>query len=350
MNHARNRNKTGTKPGTVGPFFMTSAPTETPPTSSQPSALGADHSSFRAWCYLVRLSMQRQARARQMVWMAVGLLLFSMALVAIFTARGNWGMNHWRYPRRIGSRYDDLAVQTEALANVVVSPAGALFGSGVEHAVLGAYRAAVEESGFYVFSAWFVFWVFLSFLLPLWSLSFATEAFGAEREGSSLVWLLTRPMSRPAIYLAKFVALLPWSLGLNIGGLALICLVAGKPGLTAFRLYWPAVLCATLAFSALFHLMGACFRRAAVIAIVYSFFLESLLGNMPGYMKRISLGFYARCMMFDAAQGHGMQPEKPSIFLPVDGFTAMATLLGATVVLLLVGMALFSRLQYQDQV
>ena len=34
---------------------------------------------------------------------------------------------------------------------------------------------------------------------------------GAEREGSSLVWLLTRPLSRPAIYLAKFVALLPWS-------------------------------------------------------------------------------------------------------------------------------------------
>ena len=81
-------------------------------------------------------------------------------------------------------------------------------------------------------SRWIVYSVFLSFLLPIWSLSFATEALGGEREARSLVWLLSRPLSRPAIYLAKFVALLPWSLGLNLGGFALLCLAAGQPGLT----------------------------------------------------------------------------------------------------------------------
>ena len=39
----------------------------------------------------------------------------------------------------------------------------------------------------------------VSFLLPIWSLSFATEALGGERETNSLVWLLIRPLPRPAI-------------------------------------------------------------------------------------------------------------------------------------------------------
>src|SRR5262249_31104387 len=152
-------------------------------------------------------------------------------------------------------------------------------------------------------------------LLPIWSLSFATEALGGERESRSLVWLLTRPMSRPAIYAAKFVALLPWTLGLNLGGFAVICLAAGAPGRLALQLYWPAVAGASLAFCAMFHLMSAIFRRPAVIAIVYSFFLETILGTMPGYMKRISISFYTRCLMFDAAQTVGLEPpEKPTIY------------------------------------
>lgn len=157
-------------------------------------------------------------------------------------------------------------------------------------------------------------------------------------------------MPRPAIYLAKFVALLPWTLGLTLGGFVLLCLAAGQPGLLALRLYWPAVTAATLAFSSLFYFMGAFFRRPAVAAIVYAFFLEVIFGNMPGYLKRISIGFYTRCMMFDAANEFGIQPERAEIFLPVDGATALAVLLAATVTLLGIGMVVFSRSQYHEVV
>jgi len=141
-------------------------------------------------------------------------------------------------------------------------------------------------------------------------------------------------LPRPAIYLAKFLALLPWSLGLNLGGFALLCLAAGPPGGMAFRLYWPAVLWATLAFSSLFYLMGAFFRRPAVVAIVYAFFLEVIFGNMPGFLKRISIGFYTRCMMYEAAAGYGILPEKletaelPAGNALVEGATFLAILAG----------------------
>src|SRR5439155_13564680 len=92
---------------------------------------------------------------------------------------------------------------------------------------------ATRSAGFTLFSRAVIFPIFTTFLLPLLSLSFATEALGREREDRNLLWLLTRPLPRPAIYLAKYVAVLPWALGLNLGGLAVLCLAAGAPGWTA---------------------------------------------------------------------------------------------------------------------
>jgi ABC-2 type transport system permease protein len=306
------------------------------------------HSPLRAWLYLVWLSIQRQARARQMVLIALALLIFSATLVALNTAGGRWTMHRWRVAK--GAPNFQQAVDQAQVASIVVGTAAPM-GAGITEAVLLGAQRTMDESAFAVFSNWVVYSIFVGFLLPIWSLSFATEALGGERESRSLVWLLSRPMPRPAIYAAKFVALLPWVLGFNLGGFGVVCLAAGEPGRQAFALFWPAVVGATLAFSALFHLMSAIFRRPAVIAIVYSFFLETVLGAMPGYMKRISIGFYTRCLMFDAAQDQGLPPpERASIYLPVEPLTAWAVLLGVTAVLLMVGMMVFARSEYCEDV
>jgi hypothetical protein len=71
---------------------------------------------------------------------------------------------------------------------------------------------------------------------------------------------------------------------------------------------------------------------------------------MPGYMKRVSISFYTRCLMFDAADTLGVQaPERLGIYLPVDGATALGVLLATTAVLLVAGMVAFSRLEYRDE-
>ncbi|MCI0463248.1 MAG: ABC transporter permease [Gemmataceae bacterium] len=307
-------------------------------------------SSARAWLALVGLSWQRQARAHLMVWIALALLAFMTFLVAIITPRA-WDWQHWRSPPRRGVKHGDAAVNLALVQNAL--PLGPST-SSVHFAVSGAYRATLDSpeaslrAGFTRFSDVIVFTMFTTFLLPLWSLSFATEGLGREREDRNLIWLLTRPLSRPAIYLAKYAAILPWALLLNLGGFALLCLVAGAPGRQALGLYWPAVFWGTLAFCALFHLMGAWFRRAAVVAILYSFFLETIAGNLPAYWKRASVSFYVRCLMFDRADDLGVRPEQPLLYLPVDGTSAWCVLAGLTVALLAVGMLVFSRTEYLD--
>ena len=313
-------------------------------------------SAWRAWCYLVWLSWQRQARARQMVWIAVGLLAFTAAIVAVNTVGGWWDMHNWRLGRPSTSAPSPPQRRTLGTAlqhSEVVLHLAVQRPQGVPPLELAAAEAAqllLDQSPFLIFTQNFVFSVFLPFLLPLLSLSFATEAIGGDREANSLVWLLTRPMPRPSIYLAKFVALLPWSLCLNVGGFALLCLLAGWQGKEALRLFWPAVVWATLAFSALFFLIGAFFRRPAIVALVYSFFLETILGNMPGYMKRVSINFYTKCMMYEAAEPFGIAPERPNVFLKVDAATALIVLVTLTVLLVAAGTVIFSRIQYQDAV
>jgi ABC-type transport system involved in multi-copper enzyme maturation permease subunit len=300
----------------------------------------------RAWFYLVWLSWQRQARVRQMVWIALGLLVFSAAFVSIQTASGRWDMHNWRW--RDGQTYRHWVnnAQQTTLALPPFSPTNA----SLNLAAFGAAQAVLDQSPFRVFTNGMILAVYLSFLLPIWSLSFATEALGGERESNNLIWVLSRPIPRPAIYLARFVALLPWCFALNLGGFALLCYLAGPPGRQALDLFWPVIVWTTLAFAALFHLLGAVFRRPAVVAILYVFFLEIILNLMPGYLKRFSISFYARCMMFDVAEDLGIQPDSPSVFLPVTGPTALAVLLGLTAGLLVLGTILFTRTQYQDTV
>jgi ABC-2 type transport system permease protein len=310
-------------------------------------------SPLRAWCYLVWLSWQRQLRTREMVWIALALLTFAALFVGFNTLVGRWDIHNRQYsvlvqvPNRNGPTYRQWADSTQILLWSTPRAPGFY---PLDQGILSGVQLIMNHFSMQmqIFVRGIVFTIFLNFLLPLWSMSFATEALGGDRESNSLLWLLTRPLPRPAIYLGKFTAMLPWSLALNLGGFGLLCLLGGPPGHEAFKLLWPSVLCGALAFSSLFFLFGAFFRRPAIVAILYTFFLEAILGNMPGYLKRVSINFYTQCMMFDALKQHGIEPARPQIFLPVEGVMACAILLGTALGLLMLGMIWFGRKEYHE--
>ena len=83
---------------------------------------------------------------------------------------------------------------------------------------------------------------------------------------------------------------------------------------------------ATISFSALFHLIGAIFRRPVVVGLVYVFFFEALVGSLPGSLKLLSLTFYARCLMYNAAETAGYPVEMLEVSQTVTSPTAWAVL------------------------
>ena len=105
-------------------------------------------SSIRAFFYLVWLSVQRQARARQMVLIALGLLIFTFTLVALNTAGGRWTMHRWRAVRG-GPNFQEAVNQMQAGA--AVASAAAPLGTGITEAVLTAAQQTMDDSAFAVF-------------------------------------------------------------------------------------------------------------------------------------------------------------------------------------------------------
>lgn len=292
-------------------------------------------SPVRAWLYLVAFTFRRQWRVKQLVGIAVGLLLVCLALVSTFTASTGWDRYQWRVDR---TRPHQVSVLAGGAAHAAVDQSEYMD------------RVRRETKPLAVFSRWVVFLLFLGFLMPLFALGFGTAALGQDRESRSLVWTMTRPLPRSSIYLAKLVGAMPWSVALTVGGFGVLCLAGGAPGGEAFVLYGPGVFAGTLAFTALFHLFGAMFQRPAVLSLLYAFFFETLLSELPipGTLKRLSINYYTRCLLYDAGNTRDVPSESESLFVPVTTNTAWAVLLGATVAITLLGMWLFSRSEPKD--
>jgi ABC-2 type transport system permease protein len=292
-------------------------------------------SPFRSWLFLVAFSFWRLARVKQMVAIAIGLLLLTSLVTALLTVSFGWDLTELRLRRN-----NPMTIQFVA---------GGMAGPVIEKSSL-MQLIRNESKPLAVFSKWLVFFLFLGFLLPLWSLSFASSALGADRENRSLIWLMTRPIPRSGIYLAKFLAVLPWCIALNLGGFVLICLSGGETGRQALVLYWPAILAGSLAFTAVFHLIAALFSRPAVVGLLYAFFFETIVSELPvpGTVKRLSINYYVRCLMYSAARSAEVPVESESIFVPVSDRVAWLVLVGATIVITAVGMWLFSRKEYRD--
>jgi len=324
-----------------------------------------DHSSpsaFGGWCALVSLTFRRHWRVRALGWVTAGLLVVMAVTVGMVThVRNGWSLAETR-ARVVSATNPDTEVMTfrqyavERLGYYQMLP-GPPLSFGVSAAVFAPYQAAMTDAqyqanfAFLSFSRWVVFGLYLGFLLPLVNLAFASGAVGADREGRTLVWLLTRPLPRWAIYLAKFVGVLPWCLLISMIGFAVLCGAGGELGRRAFSTYWPAVAVGAVGFAALFQLVGAVFRRPAVLGLVYIFFFETLVANLPGSLKQLSLNYYVRSLMYneasDALGTSGM--ESLDVYAPADPATSWVTLALAAAALTGLGMWLFSRAEPKDE-
>jgi ABC-2 type transport system permease protein len=188
--------------------------------------------------------------------------------------------------------------------------------------------------------------VFSSFLIPICALSFGTTALGVEREEQTLVFLLTRPIPRWQILLAKVLVTLPLSGGMVLGSFAIYSQIAGPVGRVAFHAFWPAMLGMTAAYLALFHLFAVAFRHPTMLALVYSLFMELFVGNLPGSIKRWSINYYGRSLLYGLGTTEGL--KTPRGFEVIPALQAYWTLAGITVGCLLIAFCWFNWKEYRD--
>ena len=190
--------------------------------------------------------------------------------------------------------------------------------------------------------------LYMGFLLPVICLGYASAAIADERTGETLVYLLTTNIPRPLVYLSKYAAARLLTLGMTLGGLAVLCLMSGKIGLEALGVFWTVTACATTAYVGLFLLFSAWVRRATFLALAYALMIETLTGNIPGVVKRITVSFYAKSWLYESGETLDLAPSGVALglFDPVSAATAQSVLALASVGFLALGIWVFSRKEY----
>lgn len=242
----------------------------------------------------------------------------------------------------VGLSFRRLLWSSATLVLALPLAACVLFVVRRRYAVALGPRADFEE-----FSQFLLF-VFAAIVVPIIALAYGTTSVGGDREDRTLLWLLVRPVPRWLLLGAKFTATLPLALGLAMGSYWLCCRLAGPAGQIAEPLYAPAVFYSTLAYLGLFQLLAVAFRHATIIAIVYSLFMELLLGNLPGIVKHVAINYYGRSLMYAAGAIEGLEAPDPRWFEPLAPATAVGALWGFSLLGLLLSMFVFQRREYRD--
>lgn len=201
--------------------------------------------------------------------------------------------------------------------------------------------------GFRAFSE-FVIVIYASFFVPICAIAYGAAGISGDREDHTLVFLLTRPVPRPLILLAKFGASWPLTLGVAVGSFWVYCQLAGDAGKTAFAVYGPAVALMTTAYVCLFQFFAVWLRHATIVALIYALFMELLIGNMPGIVKRMAVNYYGRSLMYAAGSPHGLKSPDERWFELLEPATATWALLGIAAGFLAAAMLVFQFREYRD--
>ncbi|MFB8416474.1 ABC transporter permease [Streptomyces albidoflavus] len=164
----------------------------------------------------------------------------------------------------------------------------------------------------------------LAVMVPIIGVVAGTGAIAPEIDDGSVVYLLAKPIKRPTIILTKlFVAI-----GVTMAFSAIPTLLAGfilngNGGQLAVA-YTVAALVASIAYAALFLLLGTITRHAVVFGLVYALIWEGLFASLISGARTLSVQQWALAVAEKVTGGEAVASD---VALP----TAVVLLVAATV-------------------
>lgn len=168
----------------------------------------------------------------------------------------------------------------------------------------------------------------LATMVPLIGVIAGTGAIGPEIDDGSIVYLLAKPLKRPTIIVTKLVV----SIGVTVAFSAVPTLVAGfvlnGNSQQIAVAYAVAAAVASVAYSALFLLLGTVSRHAVVFGLVYALIWEALFGSLVPGARTLSVQQWALATAEKVAgSGAGVTSE---VGLPLAVVLLLVVAVGGT--------------------
>ncbi len=131
----------------------------------------------------------------------------------------------------------------------------------------------------------------------------ASPAVAAELEGRSWTYLSVRPYGPLAVLIGKYLVAVSWAIPVGIvsSGLSLFVL-QGSSFLFNFVVEAKLVVLSCVTYAALYLFLGVVVpKRAMVLGIVYTIFVEVALSSVPAVVNLLTIQYRLRCLLVDWA-------------------------------------------------
>ncbi|MEV0275163.1 ABC transporter permease subunit [Streptomyces sp. NPDC050610] len=165
----------------------------------------------------------------------------------------------------------------------------------------------------------------LATMVPLIGVIAGTGAIGPEIDDGSVVYLLAKPVKRPTIIFTKLLV----AIGVSVVFSAVPTLLAGfvlnGNSQQIAVAYAVAAAVASIAYSAIFLLLGTVTRHAVVVGLVYALVWEALFGSVVDGARTLSVQQWALALAQKIGADGAITSE---VGLPL----ALILLIGVTVV------------------
>jgi ABC-type multidrug transport system permease subunit len=193
--------------------------------------------------------------------------------------------------------------------------------------VEGPRGGAVRLTGPAIFGA--IIWgPYLRFIVPVLGVFYGTSLIADEVEDKTITYLFTRPISRGAVLVGKYLAYLACTVFVVLPSVVLVYLlivpIRGSLGATFPDLLTDLLLLALglIAYGALFAFVGAKFKRPLLIGLVFVFGWEQLALVLPGYLKQFTIMYYLQALVPHAMPNDGVVSLFQGLFRETPGVLA----------------------------
>ncbi|WP_424212748.1 ABC transporter permease [Streptomyces sp. BI20] len=167
----------------------------------------------------------------------------------------------------------------------------------------------------------------LATMVPLIGVIAGTGAIGPEIDDGSIVYLLAKPVNRPTIIMTKLIVAIAVTMAFSAIPTLIAGFILNGNGQQIAVAYMIAALIASVAYSALFLLLGTVSRHAVVFGLVYALIWESLFGSLVEGAKTLSVQQWSLSVA-DRIAGDGF--VNASVGLPTAVILLVVVTVGAT--------------------
>ncbi|MFD4583619.1 ABC transporter permease subunit [Streptomyces sp. NPDC058434] len=167
----------------------------------------------------------------------------------------------------------------------------------------------------------------LATMVPLIGVIAGTGAIGPEIDDGSIVYLLAKPVKRPTIIVTKLIVAIAVTMVFSAVPTFVAGYILNGNGQQIAVAYTVAALVASIAYAALFLLLGTVSRHAVVIGLVYALVWETLFGSLVSGARTLSVQQWSLALA-ERIGGEGMITSDVGLPLAVAllvGVTLLAT-------------------------